>query len=306
MQHYYTHGSSRIMTPERQSKLCQLIAESHLIEEAAEEIGVSIRTVQRERKRSEDFDHEVRLALQKTPDPLKLMEQAARAHWRAAAWLLERQNPEEYARKPVNTTNPKKVATALRYMQEAALEAVPEEFHEAVYKRLQKAMEQAFHNCFPTMGKWGVPKFPKLPVETPLADIQTGKAWDANVRIAHDRDEQGNAVPPPPIDPAEVAAREAKAAACQAERAELKRRLAEQRQAELSPKTCQATPVDCDTADTGACRPDAAPVDPLDVSFAEEEESFAQRERDCEQWRRSQELVRLFDKRESILFPHVG
>jgi hypothetical protein len=157
MQHFYTHGSSRIMTPARCEKFCALIAESHSQEEAAEAIGVSIRTIQRERKRDEDFDHEVRLALQKTPDPLKLMEQAARSHWRAAAWLLERRNPEEYARRPVNTTSPKKVATALRFMVESALEAVPEELRDAVYKHLQGAMNEAFHNCFPTMGKWGAP-----------------------------------------------------------------------------------------------------------------------------------------------------
>jgi hypothetical protein len=124
MEPYYTHGSSRAMTPERCAKLCELLAESHTLEEASEAIGVSIRTVQRERKRDEDFDHEVLLALQKTPDPLQLMEQAARKHWRAAAWLLERRNPEEYARKPVNTTSAKKLASALRFVQEMALEAV--------------------------------------------------------------------------------------------------------------------------------------------------------------------------------------
>ena len=48
MEPYYTHGSSRIMTPARREKLCELLAESHTIEEASEAIGVSIRTVQRE------------------------------------------------------------------------------------------------------------------------------------------------------------------------------------------------------------------------------------------------------------------
>src|SRR5690606_4926285 len=234
MQPYYTHGSSRIMTPERRAKLCALLAESHTLEEASEAVGVSIRTVQRERKRDEDFDHEVLLALQKTPDPLKLMEQAARTHWRAAAWLLERQNPEEYARKPVNTTSPKKVATALRFVQEAALQSVPAEFHEALYQHVQAAIDEAFANCFPTMGKWETPKFPKLPIETPLSDVQEVKVWEANVGILYDRDERGNIVPPTPVDPAEVAAREAKQAAFQAKCAELKRRWAERRQAELS------------------------------------------------------------------------
>ena len=41
---------------------------------AAESLDVSLRTVQRERRYDQDFDHEVRLALQQSPDPLKLME----------------------------------------------------------------------------------------------------------------------------------------------------------------------------------------------------------------------------------------
>jgi len=299
MQPYYTHGSSRIMTPARREKLCELLAQSHTLEEASEAIGVSIRTVQRERKRDEDFDHEVLLALQKTPDPLKLMEQAARTHWRAAAWLLERQNPEEYARKPVNTTSPKKVAAALRFVQEAALKAMPAEFHETLYHHVQAAIDEAFANCFPTMGKWETPKFPKLPVDTPLTDVQDDQAWKARTLTVHDRDEHGNIVPPPPVDPAKVAAHEAKQAACQAKCAELKRRLAEQRQAQLSPKTHEATPVACD----------ASPVDPLDVSFQQEEAYFEEQERRREQRQRNLALRRAMDEAEerpSVLFPSTS
>ena len=292
MQPYYTHGSSRIMTPARRTKLCELIAESHTIEEASEAIGVSIRTVQRERKRDEDFDHEVLLALQKTPDPLKLMEQAARTHWRAAAWLLERQNPEEYARKPVNTTSAKKVATALRFVQEAALEAVPAEFHEALYQHVQAALAEAFKTCFPTMGPWGVPKFPKLPVDTPLADVQADKAWDAQAAILRDRDEPGNVVAPPsPVGRVERAERQAAEAARRAAGAELRRLLTEP--SELSPKTCEATG-------------DATAADPLDVSFAEEQTVFEREERQRELRQSNLELRRALDEAEqrpSVWFP---
>jgi hypothetical protein len=287
MQPYYTHGSSRIMTPERRTKLCELIAQSHTIEEASEAIGVSIRTVQRERKRDEDFDHEVRLALQQTPDPLKLMEQAARTHWRAAAWLLERQNPEEYARKPVNVTTAKKVAAALRFVQETALEAAPEACREAIYKHVQAAIDEAFRHCFPTMGKWGAPKFPKLPVDTPLADLQAWKEREAGVGIL--RDEPGDVLLPSPVGRVELAEREAEAAARRATAAELKRLLTE----ELSPKTCEATAV-------------APPADPLYVTFEQEAAAFEQRRRHRQLRQSNQQLRRALDEaqqRPNVWFP---
>lgn len=306
MQPYYTHGSSRIMTPERRAKLCELLAESHTIEEASEAVGVSIRTVQRERKRDEDFDHEVLLALQKTPDPLKLMEQAARTHWRAAAWLLERRNPEEYARKPVNATSAKKVATALRFVQETALEAVPEEFREALYKHVQAALEEAFRHCFPTMGKWGTPKFPKLPIDTPLADVQARRLREASVGILPDLADIGRTVSPtaPPSDVAlrspvgrvEAAERQAEQAARQATAAKLKQWLTEQSPIGLSPKTREATAVACD----------ATAADPLYVSFAQEQAVFEQAERRRELRESNLAFRRAFEaaeRRPSIFMP---
>jgi hypothetical protein len=103
---------------------------------------------------------------------LKLMETHAQHHWRAAAWLLERQNPEEYARKPVNSTNPKRVDAALRFMQEAALANAPEELRPALYQALQAAASVAFDHCFPAIGPWGRPARGPLPFETPFSDRQ--------------------------------------------------------------------------------------------------------------------------------------
>lgn len=287
MQPYYTHGSSRIMTPARREKFCELLAESHTLEEASEAVGVSIRTVQRERKRDEDFDHEVLLALQKTPDPLKLMEQAARTHWRAAAWLLERQNPEEYARKPVNTTSPKKVAAALRFVQEAALAAMPAEFHETLYQHIQAAIDEAFAHCFPTMGKWETPKFPQLPIDTPLVDVQEVNVWKANVGIL---DDVGRAFSPtaPPSDVATPSPANPP---------------------ELSPKTRQATPLSPKTHKATPVARDAPPIDPLDVSFEQEEAYFEEQERLRELRQRNQELRRAMDEAEerpSLLFPSTA
>jgi hypothetical protein len=175
----HIRGRRRVLDAAKKARLCELIShESYSVEQAAESLDVSLRTVQRERKYDQDFDHEVRLALQDPPDPLKLMEHAARTHWRAAAWLLERRQPEEFARKPVNATSAKRVDAALRYLQEAALEAIPPELHAAVYRHTQAALEKGLAECFPAMGEWNRPKPKSVPIQTPLADAQYRQVWD--------------------------------------------------------------------------------------------------------------------------------
>ena len=245
----HIRGRRRILDPAKKARLCELVdQEGYSVEQAAESLDVSLRTVQRERRHDQDFDHEVRLALQQPADPLKLMEHAARTHWRAAAWLLERTKPEEFARKPVNMTSSKLVATAFRYIQEAALQMVPEEYRDALYRHTQAAIDQSFDCCFPMRGKWGEPKIKKLPFETPLADVQWRQVSSENEGILDDRNEQGAVILPTPVDPAAVAARQAQEAAFQARQAELKQRLEERRRQEaqlragiLSPKTAETT-----------------------------------------------------------------
>src|SRR5690606_27525730 len=78
--------------------------------------------------------------------------------------------------------------------------------------------------------------------------------------------------------------------------AELKRRWAEQRQAELSPKTPEATAVACD----------APPVDPLFVSFQQEQAVFEQEEQQRELRQNNLTIRRVLDEaqeRPSVFLP---
>jgi hypothetical protein len=62
-------GRRRLLDPEKKVTLCELVAKGASVEDAAETVGVSIRTVQRERRLDEDFDHELQLSLRQAPDP---------------------------------------------------------------------------------------------------------------------------------------------------------------------------------------------------------------------------------------------
>ena len=176
----YIHERRRIMDTAKKVKFCQLIRDSHSLEESAEWVDVSIRTVQRERKRDEDFDHEIRLAQQATPDPLRLMENAARAHWRAAAWLLERTRPEQFARQPANTARDYQVEAALGMLLEAALAATAPAERAKLYEQVQPTCAKALEYCFPQLGPSGNLKKSKLPA-TPLADEESRVALRAAV-----------------------------------------------------------------------------------------------------------------------------
>jgi hypothetical protein len=64
----HIRGRRRLLDDAKKARLCELIdQESYTVEQAAESLDVSLRTVQRERRYDQDFDHEVRLALQQ-PD----------------------------------------------------------------------------------------------------------------------------------------------------------------------------------------------------------------------------------------------
>lgn len=175
MERQYIRQRQRILTPELKVKLCEMVATSSTVVEAAERLGVSLRTVQRERKYDEDFDHQLLLALGAPPDPLKLMQAAARTHWRAAAWLLERTRPEQYARRPSNMTHAANVNRALHAVLESILEITDPERRSEVFRHVNQAVERSLDCCFPTLGPWGKIRDPKLP-ETPLTNRERVKA----------------------------------------------------------------------------------------------------------------------------------
>jgi hypothetical protein len=171
MQTATSYERRRIIDAAKKEQFCALIRESYSLEESAETLDVSLRTVQRERQRDEAFDREIRSAQESHPDPLRLMEAAARTHWRAAAWMLERERPERFGRRPANTARKHQVEAALDFVLEAALAATPAEQRAAFYQPVLAAVEQAFQQCFPQVDRCNSASSKKCNFRvTPLAD----------------------------------------------------------------------------------------------------------------------------------------
>ena len=182
-------GRRRTLDRNKKTQICDLVARSATMGEAAAALGVSIRTVQREARRDHDFDQQLRHAHTAAPDPLKLMQSAARTHWRAAAWLLEREDPERYGRRSASSCSPLKFEAALNTVLEAALEATPPQRQAEVYDHVRAACETAFARVFPAYGPCGRLIEPKLPA-TPLADAAGRRRLGDPRRAIRDYDDE--------------------------------------------------------------------------------------------------------------------
>jgi hypothetical protein len=113
-------------------------------------------------------------------DPLELMESAARIHWRAAAWLLERTRPEEYGRKSASAAPRRQVEAALLHVLEAALEGTLPEQRDAVDGRVFAACQRAFASCFPAVAALSPFELPGDP--SPAGAILSPKMHEATER----------------------------------------------------------------------------------------------------------------------------
>lgn len=110
----------RFLDERKQQDLCSLIHTGFTLAAAAKHIGCSALTIRREAQRNPQFDHRLRQAqYSQDANPVRTLRDAASHDWRAAAWLLERTQPENYARRAANSFSPHDVAELLDRVCEA-------------------------------------------------------------------------------------------------------------------------------------------------------------------------------------------
>jgi len=107
-------GRPRVLDETKQREICALVSAGCGVREAARYVGCSRSTIHREAQRNPAFRERLdRAAVYAELSPLRAMQQAVNTHWRAAAWMLERGDPEHFARRPAPAFRPKQ-AQALR------------------------------------------------------------------------------------------------------------------------------------------------------------------------------------------------
>ena len=107
-------GRERILDEGKQREVCALLSAGCSLQAAAQYVACAPNTIRREAARNPDFGRRFREArLQAQLSPLQAMRKAAASHWRAAAWMLERGDPDHFARRPAPAFRPKQ-AQALK------------------------------------------------------------------------------------------------------------------------------------------------------------------------------------------------
>lgn len=172
-------GRQREFTPEKQTEFCGLVAKGLTVAEAARQIGVSLRTVQREVRCDEDFEHDLCLAQEVAPvNPLKLMQQAAKTHWRAAAWMLERTDPERFGKRRPRSCGLEQLQAALAAMVEAAVKASEPSQQAAIGRAVLCVAESTLHKLFP-QPQDGASAAPAVAATPPAPSVSRGPGQNA-------------------------------------------------------------------------------------------------------------------------------
>jgi IS30 family transposase len=156
-------GRPRALDDTKRREICALISAGCGIEGAARYVGCAASTVRREGIRNPEFGDALRRAhLSAELAPLQLMREFARKYWRAAAWLLERTNPQRFAKQNVRLLKPEQLGQYTEMIRDIIrVEVHDEDTRLRVARRLQKIAKWAEQESWAQNAP--IPKMPKRP-----------------------------------------------------------------------------------------------------------------------------------------------
>lgn len=121
-------GRPRLLDDAKRREICALIVSGYSLVAAADYVGCSRRTIKRELARNPEFAERFRRAkLAGELEPLGTIRSAARTNWRAAAWYLERTNPQRFGRRNPVLIRPEEVQQTINSVLLEILEEIKQE-----------------------------------------------------------------------------------------------------------------------------------------------------------------------------------
>ncbi|WP_425400985.1 hypothetical protein [Aeoliella sp.] len=137
----------RVLDDVKKGEIAALISTGMSMSNAARYVGCDRKTIRREREVDEAFDERIRRAQMGAElKPLQAIREAASKHWRAAAWLIERQDKQRAARRKAKqadkvTVSRKQLAKVAVKVKQAALSMVAfPEFEAEVAQKIDEAL----------------------------------------------------------------------------------------------------------------------------------------------------------------------
>jgi len=107
-------GRPRALDETKKNEVCALISAGGSMRFAGRYVGCSAKTIRNEAQHDPDFGDRLRKSqLVAQLEPLRALRKKATTHWRAAAWLLERGDPDQFARQDQKFFKPQDVANLL-------------------------------------------------------------------------------------------------------------------------------------------------------------------------------------------------
>ncbi len=138
-------GRPPALDEEKRRTIIALLANGSSSRMAAGYVGCSPATLMRTMDRDPDFAAAVARAERSTEiEALRRIKAASQEsrYWRAAAWLLERRNPQEFADRPPKALTEEQIARMFRLMADPFVVKMPDkDFFEAM-ERLESLMDE--------------------------------------------------------------------------------------------------------------------------------------------------------------------
>jgi hypothetical protein len=136
-------GRPRYLDDAKRREVCALISVGTSMTDAARYVGCNVVTIRREALCNEEFSAALQRAfLGAELSPLHEIRNAAKKHWRAGGWLLERTNPTRFSKRSADTMTLEEVEAVMNAIDDIIRREIPyEHLQQRVISRLEELGE---------------------------------------------------------------------------------------------------------------------------------------------------------------------
>jgi hypothetical protein len=137
-------GRKRLLTDASQREICALISAGCGLTEAAKYVRCTPITIRREAQRNPEFADRIRNAQMSAQlTPLQSLRKASASHWRAAAWLLERIEPNRFVKRNPQMFTDKQWHALIKQLVQVIHQEIPDP---AVRQRIVDRLDEIQRN----------------------------------------------------------------------------------------------------------------------------------------------------------------